>query len=102
MIRTTRIARVDPMSSARVYGAITAAFGLIIGAFVSLFAMLGAGIGDMPGPAALVFGTGAIVMLPLFYGVIGFVAGAFQAWVYNLVAVRVGGILVDLSHDEVA
>lgn len=101
MPRRSRIARIDPLSAARVYGAMTAVIGLIIGAFVSLFAVLGASLGEsVDGPFAVVVGVGAIVALPLIYGLIGFVMGAFQSWVYNVFAGLVGGIAVDLADED--
>jgi len=100
MPRSSRLTRIDPMSAAKMYGAMTAVIGLIIGAFISLFAALGASFGsDVDGPLALLVGVGAIIVAPLFYGVLGFVMGAIQAWVYNVFAARVGGIVVDFADD---
>jgi hypothetical protein len=43
------------------------------------------------------FGAGAIVLLPICYGVIGGISGALGAVIYNLVAGWVGGLEVDIS-----
>jgi hypothetical protein len=39
-----------------------------------------------------VFGVGAVVILPIFYGVMGGLMGLLMAWLYNLVAGFVGGV----------
>jgi len=43
------------------------------------------------------FGVGALVFMPVFYGVLGFVAGAVGAVIYNMFAGLVGGIELDLE-----
>ena len=99
----TIIRRIDVLSSAKVYSALMTVVGLIAGAFVSLFAILGAsmaaGMGDEPGAGLLgvIFGIGAIIVLPIVYGVMGFIVGAIQAFVYNVVASRIGGIQIELG-----
>jgi hypothetical protein len=40
------------------------------------------------------------VVAPVFYGAMGFVMGGLSAWIYNLVADRVGGI--ELLLEDVA
>lgn len=45
---------------------------------------------------ALAFG--ALLGMPVIGGVTGFVAGAFGAWLYNLVASRVGGVKINLQR----
>jgi hypothetical protein len=41
--------------------------------------------------------VGAIVILPIFYGIIGGVFGALGAVIYNLAAGWVGGLEIDIS-----
>ena len=43
----------------------------------------------------MMFGVGAIIFLPLFYGVMGVVLGAISAGLYNLIAGMLGGIEVE-------
>jgi hypothetical protein len=81
-----------------------ALMGLILGAFVSLFAAVGglatAAFSADPtrrfGVVGL-FGTAAIFVLPLFYGAIGFVVTLVSAWVYNMTARLTGGMEIDVS-----
>jgi hypothetical protein len=76
------------------YGAITAAMGLLFGIGIALFSIIGAGFADstqsaMLGPA---LGVGAVIALPIFYGVMGFIVGMVGAALYNLFAAMVGGV----------
>ena len=98
-----QLKRVGPLSCAKVMGIVYAALGLIVGFFVSIAAVfgvaLGSAAGDEPGAAliGLLFGVGAIIALPVFYGLLGFVCGAVVAALYNLVARLTGGIELELE-----
>jgi len=76
-----------------------ALLGVIVGGFLSLFALLGAGVeGANIGPGgALLFGAGAIIIVPVAYGVAGFIGGVFVAALYNVVATIAGGIELELK-----
>ena len=95
------IRRVSPMSCAKVAGVLYALMGLIFGAGFSLFFMLlGSAMdtSEVPGPlAGMLFGAGAVVVLPIMYGIMGFVTTALAAVLYNLVAGLVGGIEFDVD-----
>ena len=87
-------------SAARLYGAMTATMGLFFGGILALASMLGAGMGgseDVPPWLAGVFGAGAVIILPICYGVMGLIGGAIGAILYNLFASIVGGVEVDVS-----
>ena len=93
------IRRIGPMSCARISGTLYAVMGLILGAIFSLMAMAGglsAESFEQAGFAA-VFGVTAIIILPLMYGGIGFIATLIAAWLYNILAGVVGGIELDLQ-----
>jgi hypothetical protein len=94
------ITRVGPLSVAKVAGVLYVVIGLIAGCFVSLFALVGgfaasAANTEYAGPMAALFGVGAIVLLPIFYGVLGFIGSLLMAWLFNVAAGIVGGIEVD-------
>jgi hypothetical protein len=80
-----------------------AALGLIVGFFVSIAALFGMALGSVaegePGSAliGLLFGFGAIVLLPIFYGLLGFVCALVGAALYNLAARLTGGIELELE-----
>lgn len=96
------IRRIGVLSVAKISAAIYAAIGLIFGLFVSLFSMLGVaasmggGMHDA-GMLGALFGVGAIVMMPLFYGAMGFIIGVISAFIYNLAAGFVGGIEIEVE-----
>jgi len=39
------------------------------------------------------------IFAPIFYGIMGFLMGAFSAWVYNFFARRIGGIRLELKAE---
>jgi hypothetical protein len=100
------IKRFGPVSCAKIAGVIYAGIGLLIGAMFSLVAVVGMALsGTQRGLAeravsplaGAVMGLGAIIICPILYGAMGFVSALIGAWLYNLVALRVGGIEIDIS-----
>lgn len=96
------IRRFGVWSVAKLYGSLLAAMGLLFGGIVAIASMIGgaAGVlgqeaGASAGPMAMMFGVGAIIFLPIFYGVLGVVMGALSAGLYNLFAGMLGGIEVE-------
>jgi hypothetical protein len=85
---------VGVVSVGKMYGAITAAMGLLFGIGIALFSVLGAGLADSTESAILgpVLGVGAVIVLPIFYGVLGFIGGVIGAVLYNVFAAMVGGV----------
>jgi hypothetical protein len=85
------IKRVEPVSAAKISGVLYALMGLLL-------ALLFAAIGSMAGglaQSALPFagvGVAAIIILPIIYGCIGFIATLIMAALYNVVAGWVGGV----------
>lgn len=95
------INRVAPLSAAKVAGTLYAGLGLLFGVIFSLVALAG-GMGtgfDEPGAAAvgMIFGAGAVVVLPILYGGLAFVMTLLVAALYNFIAQAVGGIEIDVS-----
>lgn len=94
------IRRIAPLSVAKVAFALYAVIGLIVGFVVALVGLTGVALGDFGSAApflGLALGAGAVIALPIFYGVMGFVVGIVSAAVYNLVAGIVGGVEVELQ-----
>ena len=90
-------------SAAKIIGALYASIGLLVGICLAVFSSVFGGLmasaqgGNMPGWAGMVFGVGGIIILPIFYGVLGFIGGAIWAALYNLFAGMVGGIELHLE-----
>lgn len=82
---------------AKISGVMYAFFGFIAGLFmlvVSLLESRGAGMG------VLNFGFIAPILMPVFYGAVGFVGGFISAGIYNLIARYVGGVRMEFAEDE--
>lgn len=92
------IKRVGPVSCAKITGTLYAIFGLLGGIVFSLASLVGAFASAARGGSALaLLGVGSIVVFPLVYGAIGFVATLIGAWLYNVLAGVVGGIEIDVA-----
>jgi hypothetical protein len=95
------IRRVDPLSAGKIAGLLYAMIGLLFGAVFSVIGMAGATFASEAGDGApflgALFGVGAIIALPIFYGVLGFIAFAIGAVLYNVLAGMVGGLRVEVE-----
>ena len=92
------VRRIGAISCGKMLGCLYVVVGLIVGALFSLLALAGAAAsGPQAGAGGFLFGLGAIIILPIFYGVIGFIGGVIGAALYNLVASVVGGIELEVD-----
>lgn len=90
------IKRIDVLSVAKITGIIAAAFGLIAGIITFLFgSLLGGLVGEGAGGLGMFGGFMAVILLPIMYGIFGFIGGAIQAFIYNLAAGMIGGIRIE-------
>ena len=100
-----QIRRVGPISAAKVGGVLYAGLGLIIGACVSVVMMIlgsAAAVNEEEPAGAflgMLFGAGAIVMMPIFYGIIGAVTALISAALYNVAAKIAGGIEIEVQQQ---
>ncbi|MFA6986729.1 MAG: hypothetical protein WC213_11040 [Arenimonas sp.] len=93
------------VSLAKLMGLLYAALGFLIGALFALFSLLGGGAllaagGDEAGLGmGMMAGLGlfAIVLFPVFYGVLGFVSGLICAFLFNLTAKFTGGLEIEVQ-----
>jgi hypothetical protein len=103
-----RIRKLGILSVAKMDAAIMLVMSLLIsipyGLFIMIFgvAMLNAGgrSGLAAGGGSIVIGLLVMVGLPIMYGVIGFIAGAIGALLYNLFAGMVGGIEIEVENVQ--
>ena len=95
------VRRFGVWSFARMYGTLMAAMGLLIGLLFACLSLVGAGFASqnsqMPAGMATAFGVGAVVILPIMYGIFGLIGGAIGAGLYNVFASMVGGVEIDVS-----
>lgn len=90
--------RIEPLSFAKIAGILYACIGVIVGLCMWMFSGIMSGIGGAETDAfAAMFGIGSLFIFPILYGVMGFILGFIGAWLYNIVAARIGGIEVDLG-----
>jgi hypothetical protein len=94
--------KIGMISLAKISAVIYAFLGLVVGLFIAAAVALGAMAGSMFSDSlspllGIAFGIGAIILCPIFYGVLGFLAGLIGAALYNWVAGYTGGIELELE-----
>jgi hypothetical protein len=95
------------LSCGKLLGAMYALIGLIVGGIFALMSLVGMALpapqgGEVSSLPFLFLGAAAVVVMPLVYGVMGFVAGLITAAIYNLLAGLIGGLELELEaarHD---
>jgi len=95
------IRRIEPLSLARVLGL----FYGVVGIIIAFFVLSGIAVGFIApmvltrqlGGAAFLIAVCAAILLPVLYGGIAFVVGVIAAGIYNLIASRIGGIVIDVD-----
>jgi len=94
--------KLGAMSCAKVMGVLYAAIGLIVGFFFSIgsiFAgMMGSSGGGDGAMFGFLFGVGAIIIMPIFYGVLGFIGTLIAVYIFNFVVNYTGGI--EMTFEE--
>jgi hypothetical protein len=88
---------VGVMSIAKLMGLLYGCLGLIFAPIFLLIGLLGSFAGSDKTPLAGVFGVVFAILMPVFYGAIGFVSGAISGLLYNLFAKWVGGFEFELE-----
>lgn len=98
------IRHVGVWSVAKVAAVLYAVIGILAGLLFASISLVGAGIAaaqqsgePLPPWFGALFGVGAIIILPVLYGIMGLVFGALTAAIYNVVARTVGGIEMDIQ-----
>lgn len=90
----TKVRSVRVLSAAKVNALLYGILGLLIAPFM----LLGPGLA-MAGGERRGFGSAIVVaiLLPFCYALIGFIAGAVLAFIYNAISHAIGGIEVELD-----
>ena len=90
-----QIVQVSILQSAKVM----AALYFVISIPFALLMMIPAMLSPSPGMS-----VGMLILMPVFYTIFGFLFSLFGAWIYNLVAARIGGFefqTVEVGADSV-
>ena len=96
----TTIKKINVLSLAKIYGLLCVITGLVIAIFVvwamSRTPLLPSIDGSLVGPSvgSLIL---TFILIPIGYGLLGFIMGAVGALLYNLCAKYVGGIQIEID-----
>jgi hypothetical protein len=98
-----KIRSVGPLSVGKIFGAIYASLGLVIGLVFAFVSLVGAAMaanqqGAAAGLPPVALGIAAIFFAPLFYGLMGFIGGVITAALYNVASRFMGGIEIDVGE----
>lgn len=93
------IKRIGPVSCAKITGTLYAILGALVGGVFSMIAMAGGFASETSGAAGIgaMIGVAAIIVFPILYGGIGFLATLIGAWLYNFAAGLVGGVEIEVQ-----
>ena len=94
-MKKLRIRKIDILSAGKVLGIIYLIIGVFLGLILSAvptrgYSMMNAGYGSTFG--SMMYGGAGIILLPIIYGISGFLAGVIGAFLYNLIAGWIGPI----------
>ena len=100
---TLKLKRIAPLQAGKMLAALYGGLSLIFIPFFLVFmAIAGAAAksagGTSPFAVILGMGVGFIVVLPLMYAAMGFLAGIIGAFIYNLLAGWIGGFELEFSQ----
>lgn len=90
------LTKIDVMSTAKIYALMMTVFGLLLGAIVAIMNYFLSSTVVEP-QSAYKMGWSAIIIFPIMYGLMGFLTGALMAWLYNKLAVKIGGIKLEIK-----
>ena len=93
----TKVRSIGVFSAAKINGLLYGILGLLLAPFVLLgpfFSMLGTDGSKRGSFGGAIF---VAVLLPIFYGVIGFIFGALMAFIYNAISYAIGGLEIELE-----
>src|SRR2546423_14913369 len=100
-----QLRRIAPLQAGKLLAAFYGLMSLMFVPFMMLFMTVGSFAARQHGDSAphlpLMFGMGVgfMVLLPVFYAAMGFLFGVVSAWIYNLLAGRVGGFEPEVEPE---
>ena len=94
-----KIKKIGVLSFGKILGFIFTFLGFVLGLTVTLLSVMGVSLGSEDSVQTVSsIGYAAVIILPVLYGVMGFIAGVVFAGLFNLAAGWVGGIVVEVSN----
>ena len=81
---------IEPVSLGKILAVIMAVFGFFAGIAVAV------GLSSTLGVPGVFGGVASIIVMPIVFAIMGFVIGVIEAFVYNIVAKKFGGVMLDL------
>ena len=96
-----RLRRIGVMKAAIMGGIGYAIMSLVFVPFFLFLTFVAPMSGAPMGPGDWMFGPVFVLMMPLIYGIVGFIGSALAAAVFNLIAMMVGGLDVELEPRDV-
>jgi hypothetical protein len=101
-----RLKKVGVLSLAKFQGATSALIGLIAGIIMAVFSLVVnqffSSFGDSIdiGGVGIFAGIGAVIGIPLLYGLIGFISGAIGGLLINIILKITGGLELFFEDDK--
>lgn len=100
-VATRYITKIGVLSFGKIFGIIYAMMGLILGAIMSIMFMIVGPVETGSTIENLMFGVGSIIVLPITYGIIGFIGGIITAFIYNIAVGFTGGLKIEVESSPV-
>jgi len=98
------IRKIGILSLAKIFGLIMAVIGLVLGIFVGFAMFFIASFLGTENNFSPYFGTSlgisGFLIMPLVFGLLGFLFGTLTAFIYNVLASWIGGVKIELSENE--
>lgn len=99
------IRKIGVLSLGKLLAIMYAFIGALLGLLYALFALIGGGAmmasgsGDaaLGGGMMMGLGVAAIIVLPILYGILGFIGGLLTALFFNIAARFAGGLEIEAS-----
>jgi phosphotransferase system glucose/maltose/N-acetylglucosamine-specific IIC component len=94
--------KIGILSAGKILGLLAVIYGFILGILVDVVygktgceGLTSVGLGQL-----CIFGYASIILLPILWGIMYFIVGIIFAFLYNMIARRVGGIQLELEETE--
>jgi hypothetical protein len=90
------IKEIDTNGFGKILTILYGTMGFVFGLFTTIAALMGVSMPKKFGIFSLIFGTWAVLSLPLFYGISGYLIGRIAAGLYNSVVGSKKGFRVEI------